>query len=95
MVVNVKVKVKAQFDARSRRVRRGGGGKKETKVDQFHIIYPHSWSSLKFEEKIRKNTENSEKYFGKFGKILSKIRKNTFKYPDPGRKITFSNYAGH
>jgi len=35
-------------------------------------------SSLKFGEKIRKNTENSEKYFGKFGKIL-KIRKNTRK----------------
>ena len=34
-------------------------------------------SSLKFGEKIRKNTENSEKYFGKFGKILWKIRKNT------------------
>ena len=34
-------------------------------------------SSLNFGEKIRKNTENSEKYFGKFGKILSKIRKNT------------------
>jgi len=35
-------------------------------------------SSLKFGEKIRKNTENSEKYLGKFGKIL-KIRKNTWK----------------
>ena len=34
-------------------------------------------SSLNFGEKIRKNTENSEKYFGKFGKILWKIRKNT------------------
>ena len=34
-------------------------------------------SLLKFGEKIRKNTENSEKYFGKFGKILWKIRKNT------------------
>ena len=33
---------------------------------------------LNFGGKIRKNTENSEKYFGKLGKIL-KIRKNTLK----------------
>ena len=35
----------------------------------------------------RKNTNR------KFGKILLKIRKNTFKNQDPGRKITFSDYA--
>ena len=44
--------------------------------------------------KIRKNTwKNSEKYLEKFGKMLQKIRKNTPQNQDPGRKITFSDYA--
>ena len=46
-------------------------------------------SSLNFEEKIRKNTENSEKYFGKFGKILSKIRKNTSETKKKGPHSNF------
>ena len=45
--------------------------------------------SSEFGEKIRKNNENSEKYFGKFGKIL-KIRKNTRKkgpHSNSGKKF--------
>ena len=45
--------------------------------------------SSEFGEKIQKNNENSEKYFGKFGKIL-KIRKNTRKkgpHSNSGKKF--------
>ena len=47
---------------------------------------PKIRSYLKFGEQIRKNTENSEKYLGKFGKIL-KIRKNTRKNSEKYRKF--------
>ena len=47
------------------------------RAPSWFASFENNMSSLKFGEKNRKNTENSEKYFGKFGKILGKIRKNT------------------
>ena len=59
---------------------------------------PHSTSWKKFGKilKIRKNTlENSEKYFGKFGKILQKIRKNTLENSEKYFKKSGSRTQNH